>query len=817
VSLGPSRLRYCRLTSLAASVLLATSVLEAQTRRALIVGINTYHYGGDIATSMRGHLPAELLVSRTVANRRGDMPDLDGAVNDARTMAEVLHSKYQFTAVDTLYNQQATRDGIQSAIRRLIGASKAGDVVVFYYAGHGSQRYNSLAPASVSANRLDQTIVPADANLGQLDLRNAELTQWFDELLAKDVQLTLIFDSCNSGSAVRGLAPPKARFAPYDPRDAHDASDPESVTKPGRHNPALFLAAAQENQSAFEEPGADHGAFTAALLNVMRSSSTPVNAPVQQLFRQVEAALRWSSVPQVPVLKGTGSDPSRPLFGKYSGPAASYTVLSLQGVRGASADTAILDGGAALGIGPGTEVRFLGDSAHPIRLRVVSSDLGTSRAVAIAGKLAPTPGAAYAVDKWVLPSAARMRVWIPRPLSVQQLSVVAAALGELRKGTSADWVADPTALPDDNRPLYTVLYDAGGWKLRTPANKLVALKAASATEVAGAIDLDQRHAADSIAAEATKRRAAGLSAPAPLGRARVFVMLPPSDSLMKSLAADSASPFDIQPSARVDSTRYALVGRIDSTGLSYAWVLPNATPQAVRRSPFPVRTTWFAASDVASAADQLDEWGKRLARVSYWESVQPHSANPFPYHLVMRRAGSEKRIDKTAGDTTPNLGGEQYQFVLRKDSTHQGPVEPQWVYIFTLDRTGLGTLLYGKSLNQMPVNDSTGRRPAPDEIPIPIAPISICPTYGTDTFAMVASARDIGSPEATFNFPAIVIDRGARGATAGEGADPNPDDWSIERIWLRSDPPPASAESLIAQGTKACRVTREQLLDPGYR
>jgi hypothetical protein len=798
----------------AAASVLVSQPLVAQTRRALLIGINTYHYSPAVASRWRASLPREVLATRgTGGDRRADMPDLDGAVSDARAMATVLSGKYGFQSVDTLYDQQATRAGIIAAIRHLIDSSRPGDVAVFYYAGHGSQRYNSAAPASASANKLDQTIVPADANVGQFDLRNAELTALFNELLAKDVKLTLIFDSCNSGSAVRGVTPPKLRYAPFDPRDARDPSDPESLTRPGRRNPALFVAAAQENQSAAEEPGGAHGAFTGALLRVLASSATTVNAPARQIFRQVEAALRWSSVSQVPVLKGTDAARDRPLFGPYSGAAASHTVLALQGLTGAQVDTAILDGGTSLGIGTGTELRLLADGDKaPLRLRVVSSDLGTSRAVAVAGKLAESPGAAFVVEKWVLPVEAQLRVWVAPDVTAEQLASAFTSLSALRTSNAMDWVSDPTAMAEDGRPLYTVVHEPGKWSVRTPWNTLVALGSPTAEEVTRVVAAQQRHAADSIRVVNAKRQDLGLSPLPEPGRPYLFVMLPPTDSLQRALRTELGTGSQVQLTDRPDGTQYMLVGRENATGVSYAWMLRDASPQMVRRSPIPARTEWFDAASPDKAASQLALWGGRLARLEYWQTVQSHNPHPFPYHLALRRSDTTGVPEKMAGDTISNRGGEQYRLVLRRDTSVHEPAMPQWIYVFALDRTGLGSLLFGQSSNHLPERGGAAPATASDEIPLPMrAPITICPTYGTDTFVMVASERPIGSPESTFDFPAVEVLRSTVVST-----DPSPDDWSVERIWLRSEPPPASAERLLSQGTQACRMSRQQLLDPGF-
>ena len=758
----------------------------AQTRRALLIGINKYHYSAAVTDAWRGRLPPEAAAATRGPDttRRADMPDLDGAISDARAMEQVLLTRFAFLPahVRHLYNEQASREGILGAVRQLIRESQPGDVVVFYYAGHGSQRYNSLAPASASINKFDQTIVPADANIGQFDVRNTELTALFDELLARGALVTLIFDSCNSGSAVRGLVPLKVRFAPFDLRDARDSADPESLTRPGRPNPALVLAAAQETEFAWEDPGSGHGAFTAALLRVLQSAATSVNAPAQEIFRQVEANLRWNSVPQVPVLKGTGDDPSRPLFGAVKGPAAGRLMLTLQGITGPQQDTAILDGGAAMGIGDGTQLRLEGAGPPPLRLRVVDgSDLGTSRAVAIAGTLRPMPGAAFVVEKWVLPAEANLQAWVPTAIDARALSAASKQLALLRDSKSVEWVADPTALPDDSRPLYTVFYDGGSWKLRLPSGSLAALGGPSPSAVEAAVAADVR-----LTREAPGRGSgshAGRSAAT--GTPRLFVMLPPTRTLIDdSELAGSGSPVRI--SASPAGCAYALVGRLTGDGgVSYAWVRPNATEQSAMRSPFPVRTDWIAGGDDA-AGSKLGELGRRLARVNYWLTVQDHNPNPFPYHLVLRRTDASAP-DKTADDTTATRGGERYELVLRRDPALPAQADTQWVYIFVIDRTGRGQLLFGQSMNKFPPQPGASAASGPSEVVVPRSGFAITAPYGIDTFVLLASAHPMGTPESTFTFPGVVLEAGSRGVQPV--TDPPRADWSIQRLATRSAPP----------------------------
>jgi hypothetical protein len=62
---------------------------------------------------------------------------LDGCVADAELWAESLR-KLDFD-VQVLTNQQATRQGILDALGALVEGGEAGDVLVFQFAGHGTQ------------------------------------------------------------------------------------------------------------------------------------------------------------------------------------------------------------------------------------------------------------------------------------------------------------------------------------------------------------------------------------------------------------------------------------------------------------------------------------------------------------------------------------------------------------------------------------------------------------------------------------------------------------------------------------------------------
>src|SRR6266536_4993430 len=93
---------------------------------------------------------------------------------------------------------RATRGTILAAFHgHLIEPVAAGDISLFFYAGHGPQVTNSK---STELDLKDETIVPADAMRGTRDIRDKELARLFHKAVGKGTFLTAIFDSCHSGS-----------------------------------------------------------------------------------------------------------------------------------------------------------------------------------------------------------------------------------------------------------------------------------------------------------------------------------------------------------------------------------------------------------------------------------------------------------------------------------------------------------------------------------------------------------------------------------------------------------------------------------------
>ena len=132
-------------------------------------------------------------------------PDLNGCVNDVRDMASTLRDLGIVPAVPTsmhiVTDGRATRAAILNELGWLVGGAKRGDILVFYYSGHGSQMPDMTGEET---DKRDETICPHDfATSGMI--RDDDLRAVFSRIAA-GVNLEVILDSCHSGTGTRELA-----------------------------------------------------------------------------------------------------------------------------------------------------------------------------------------------------------------------------------------------------------------------------------------------------------------------------------------------------------------------------------------------------------------------------------------------------------------------------------------------------------------------------------------------------------------------------------------------------------------------------------
>ena len=151
----------------------------------------------------------------------GEDDQLDGCVNDALLMKDILLNQFKFeeTEITELHNKAATRDGILAGMEQLVERAEKDDIIVFHYSGHGSQRESASLEEGTG---MDSTILPHDCgsddpwpNTGIADY---EINEWLERLSQKTSYITLTFDCCHSGTMTRDAFGAKTRSVPADRR-----------------------------------------------------------------------------------------------------------------------------------------------------------------------------------------------------------------------------------------------------------------------------------------------------------------------------------------------------------------------------------------------------------------------------------------------------------------------------------------------------------------------------------------------------------------------------------------------------------------------
>jgi hypothetical protein len=250
------------------------------------------------------------------------VPDLEGPPNDADRFYHLLtgDNGYGFPAenVCLLLNEEATTANFKEAFDKvLVDRARSNDVAVIFFAGHGSQAPDKDGD---EVDGWDETLMFHDARTGKvLDLLDDEFNRMLVRLHKKTERITVILDSCNSGTAIRKpeASTVKARyFTPLtevigtEEADEAVAEGAQGMINESLPGLVLFSAAADSNP-ALEKNG--RGIFTDSLLRVMMGvEKQPLTyAQVARLTPPLVSA----ESPQIPYFHG---DLDKAVFGNQS-------------------------------------------------------------------------------------------------------------------------------------------------------------------------------------------------------------------------------------------------------------------------------------------------------------------------------------------------------------------------------------------------------------------------------------------------------------------------------------------------------------------
>jgi len=725
------------------SIVLFVSPVQAQTRRAVLVGINTYvpKTSAEDESSAKANANASASAHVQKSNPgRGSWRNLEGSLNDVASIRQLLITRFGFedSDVHVLGEAQATREGIQNAIRRyLADAASPGDISFFYYAGHGSQMKNSK---SQEADKLDETIVPSDSRAGALDIRDKELARDFMEVIRKGAVLTAIFDSCHSGSVARGFSRWDAlRDLPAD--NAHDAADDYNGPFPEKEG-ALIFSAAQDIEPAAEgrdDQGVDHGAFTAALMRVL--AIVPPNESANSIFRRTLAVLRSMDANQVPVMAGSPERLQAGLFGSASTNISGKLTLPFTKI---SPDGRVeLLGGFALGFGIGSQIvsSERNSGAKKVRVEITDQTMTTSLGKILEGEPGSLKaGAVFTVDRWVPANQNVLKLWVPPPnLTKEAIRDAAEQIVKARSAASPKITDDPS----ETSLTHFISWTGQDWILQD-------LKTGKITNLGKLFRL----------LDWVKKTE--------LAEGSIFVSLPLPIEAKGFAAILAARSFPVRVVNTMREADYSLIGCARGTSIDYTWLRPGTVsvaniasgegrPRSDRAlrggenvpSSLPARSRWIGTdpsfNSLSKTTQELESLAGTLSRINSWLNLSsPPGDSNFPYHLIVTEAGS---ADQTEGRQITTGDGRWYGLALKANPADlKREVDRRKVFVFVIDSEGKGIPLYptlemGDVENVFPTSADTrdGELPTTKQLG-PAKLFQIGEPFGTDTYILLTLA-----------------------------------------------------------------------------
>jgi len=228
------------------------------------VSVSAFSDGGIESSSetvnikMEGKVNSTLYLFSVGINKyRNEALNLNYASADAESFSKLINSRSKklFDRVETisLYDYEATKDNILVKLSALSKVIKPQDVLVFYYAGHGSMVDNEFYFIPTENTRLY-----SEDKLNKNAINANELQQKLKGIAA--LKQLLIIDACQSGGSVELLA-------------TRGAGEEKALAQLSRSAGIHVLAAAGSEQFAVEFKELGHGLFTYVVLEALSGAA----------------------------------------------------------------------------------------------------------------------------------------------------------------------------------------------------------------------------------------------------------------------------------------------------------------------------------------------------------------------------------------------------------------------------------------------------------------------------------------------------------------------------------------------------------------
>lgn len=720
-------------------ILLASFInLKAENRYALLVGINNY-------------------IKPDAANQnklcRESIKDLPACENDVTMIIQLLIGKYAFQQVNiqSILNEQATRDNIIQALTTSLAKGENGDIFFFYFAGHGSQMKNSL---STEPDQMDETIVPSDGIYRGKDIRDKELARIFKSFLDKGILITAVFESCHSGSIARGLGFTEERLI----ASTEVVADAGNYPQPEK-NGALIISASQDFQSAYcisSSDGNSYSLFTKAFVEVAKRNPAEISA--QDLCNTVIVQLKNMGATQIPTIAANNLRRNTSLFSNEKTASTPFCIL----VEKMLADkTLLLQGGTALGLESGTELQ---NESRTIKIEITGNpDLTKSIAKVISGNpLTIKSSSRFYISKYAYRGENKLRVSIP---------AVTMKRGDFIKLNNrlANFIAEKNLLltSTNSDPVdYWVYFNESNWYMISEGKEK---------------DLGEILNFDS------------LSLFIQYGKT-IFIQLPSYTELTEQIKALFRKQYSCIELSSFGNADYYLSGTMNESQLSYSLVKTHSDSTFTETFPPQSKQLVLDTLHEDQLVAEIASDGWKLSRMKAWLNLENEKeSDTFPFDVSLKNPSTRQMI---GGGIVKE--GDQYQLYLVKNaSIRPEEIKRRWVYIFVISEDGSIHLLFpqkdrGNIENFLPIDTSK------EEERIFADVINVTPPFGVDNIICLTSAEPLQNPriieqagvtsrsvnQNPLEDLVMITNARTRSATTVKA----PAAWSIQKIRFRSVP-----------------------------
>lgn len=282
---------------------------------------------------------------------------LTGCINDIKAIEAYLQDRIaqesEWTIVESpdvpwiLTNEQATRQAIINGFQQHLCRADSDDVVLFYYAGHGSQQKVPEVFSHLEPDQYNETLICYDSRTkDNWDIADKELAYLISQVSKNNPHTVVILDCCHSGTGTRDLeivrqSPSDGRERPWDSFIfANDSvalkelasinNQDNSIKFQGFKGKHIAISACRSHERAKEYLGEDHqprGAFSYFLTETLKKTNGSIS--YRDLVRNVSALVIGQLKEQSPQVEATNTEElNQPFLGGAIADRPQYFTLS---------------------------------------------------------------------------------------------------------------------------------------------------------------------------------------------------------------------------------------------------------------------------------------------------------------------------------------------------------------------------------------------------------------------------------------------------------------------------------------------------------